>query len=79
MLNPIPYNQTRGCFSLESFTRRSCYCNGRSMYNSMSLSSLGILPSLPQMEDTAYQQQAIHAIAMKPHFILDPSEMNVKE
>ena len=49
------------------------------MYNPIPLSSLGILPSLPQMEDTAYQQQAIHAIVMTPHFILDPSEMKEKE
>ena len=49
------------------------------MYNPIPLSSLGILPSLSHTEDTAYQQQAIHAIAMTPHFILDPSEMKVKE
>ena len=48
------------------------------MYNSMSLSSLGILPFSLHMEDADYQHQAMRAIAIIPHFILDTSEATMK-
>ena len=78
MVNPIPCDRTRGCFSLESFTRRSYCCNGQSIYNLSSPSSFGVLPSLPHMEDADYQQQAMRAITIIPHFILDTSEATMK-
>ena len=49
------------------------------MSNTKPLSSLGILLSLSHMEDTDSQHHTKHAIAVIPHFILDSSEMKVKE
>ena len=44
----------------------------------MSLSSLGILPFSLHIEDTDYQHQAEHAIAIIPHFISDAIEATMK-
>ena len=48
------------------------------MLNPEVLPLLGILPSLPHMEDAHYQQQVIPAIAIIPHSISDSSEMTLK-
>ena len=79
IVNPIHCGRTRSCFSLESFTCRSFYCNEHSMLNPNPLSWLKILPSFPHTEDADYQQQARHAIAITPHSISDSSEMNTTE
>ena len=49
------------------------------MLNPKVLPLLGILPSLPHMEGTAYQQQARYAIAIIPHSVLNPIEATMKE
>ena len=78
MASPPPCDRTHSFFSLESFTYRSHCCNGYSVYNLMPLSRLQILPSLPHMEGTDFQQQARHAIAIIPYSILDSSEATMK-
>mgnify|MGYP004590052085 CR=1 FL=1 len=42
------------------------------------ISLLRLLPSLPHMEGTDFQQQARHAIAIIPYSILDSSEATMK-
>ena len=48
------------------------------MLNSNPTSSLEVLPFSLHMEDADSQQQAIRAITVLPHFILDPSEATMK-
>ena len=79
MANPIPQSRARGCFSLESFTRRLFKCNRHFTSNLTPLLSLRILPYFSHMEDADYQQKAIHAIAIIPHSVLDSSEVTMKE
>lgn len=79
MLDSIIKSRTDRCFFLEFFTRISCYCNGHSMSNLISLSSLEVLPFSPKWEDADSQQQARHAIAIMTNSIFDSSEVIVKE